>query len=418
MRLIVLGGGPAGIEAARTAAPYAEVTLISLDAPGTWRPLVSRVWLSAVTAGERSVPTIAARAERTIAAWREHCASLLASLEVRVIAGRAHLLGPGRVALMNADGEPEQELTADAVIVATGATEIFPPGLAPNHGRILADTELDTLADTPERALVIGDGTSGFELCHILNLLGAAVTWLVPDAVPQTYLASEVDGYLTRLLERQGVQVMPNARVQRLVAGAQEVMALLADGTRLVADVAMLVTDYRSAPETVGLPAKQAQIDMYGQTKWRGVYLVGDALEPATASVAMAQARAAALHAVRRASGPADTRNIVRSFMERPQVAKIGRLVTEGAHGSVTAALTESLAAHIYDAPEGFLTLTWDHAGRVAGAVAVAPNAAEVLAPVAIAMRMGMRVDDLAATYGPHPSLSELAAIAARKAEL
>jgi len=415
LRLVIIGGGPAGVEAARTAAPHATVTLVSAEAPGLWRPLASRVWLAAAAAGERSTRAIAERAARAVAAWQEQCTTLLAGLEVQMLAGRARLAGPGQVVVEPPDGAPEQRLAADAVIIATGAATVFPPGLEPNHVRILADTELGTLEETPRRALVIGDGTSGFELCHILNLLGAEVTWLVPEEAPRTRLAPEVDGYLTRMLERQGVVVAPEASVQQLVAGEREVMAITADGERRLADVAMVVSSYRSDPEAIGLPADQATVDVYGQTRWRGVYLVGDALEPCAASVAMAQGRAAAQHALRRSSGPADTRHIVLTFMERPQVAKLGRLTTEGAYGSVTAALTEGLAAHIHETPEGFLTLAWDQAGRIAGALAVAPTAADMLAPVAIAMRMGMRLEDLASSYGPHPSLSELAALAARK---
>lgn len=51
------------------------------------------------------------------------------------------------------------------------------------------------------------------------------------------------------------------------------------------------------------------------------------------------------------------------------------------------------------------------------GALAVADQAAEILAPVAVAMRAGLRLAELASSYGPHPSASELVALAARKAE-
>lgn len=417
MRLVVLGGGPAGLEAARAAAPHANVTLVSAAAPGAWRPLMSQVWLAAVTAGLRDLLAIRARAAHAASAWQERCAATLAALDVELLTGRARLAGPGLVELEPADAGPVRRIAADAVIVASGAHDVFPAGLAPNQGRIIDAGALDALAALPASVLVIGDGPSGFELCHIFSLLGATVTWLVPETTPHSRLTPEVDGYLSRLLERQGVQLAPHASALQLSTDADQVTATTADGTSYQADLAVLTTLRRSDPEALGLPAAQAATDVYGQTKWRGVYLVDDDLEPSTASVAMAQARAAALHAVGRSSAPADTRHIVRSFMARPQVAKLGRLATEGAHGSVTVALAEGVAAYVHDTPEGFLTLTWDQAGRVAGALAVAPAAADILAPVALAMRLGMRLDELAAGYAPHPSLGELVALAARKME-
>jgi len=414
MRIVIIGGGPAGVEAARAAAPHATVTLVGDGPPGAWGPLVCRVWLAAVVAGERDIVALGARAARASAGWQARCATDLAALDVEPLAGRGRLDGPGAVLVEGADGA-QSRLEADAVIIAAGAALALPPDLAPDGERILTAEDLGKLRAVPTSALVVGDGPTGFELCHTLSLLGSAVTWLVPEAAPRSGIAPEVDGYLTRLLERQSVRVVPNSRVTRLAARLEGVSAVTASGERHGAEVALLAFGRRPDHTAVGMPADKATTDVYGQTKLHGVYLVGDALAPVAASVAMAQARAAALHAVRRSSEPADVNDIVLAFMEGPQAAKIGRLTTEGAVGSVTVALADSLAAHVMDATEGFLTLAWDYGGRVAGAVAVAPRAAEILAPLAVARRAGMRLEDLAAIYGPHPSVSELAAIAARQ---
>ena len=414
MRIVIIGGGPAGVEAARAAAPHATVTLVADGVPGAWGPLAGRVWLAAAVAGERNLEAIGERVARASAGWQARCAADLAALDVTPLPGRGQLDGPGAVLVKSLDGE-QMRLEADAVIIAAGATLTLPPELAPDGERILAAEDLGKLQSLPASALVVGDGTIGFELCHTLSLLGSAVTWLVPEATPHSGTAPEVDGYLTRLLERQGVHVAPHSRVTRLAARLEGVSAVTVNGERHGAEVAFLAFGRRPDHRAVGLPAEQAATDVYGQTKLHGVYLVGDALAPVAASVAMAQARAAALHAVRRSSEPADIDGIVLAFMEGPQAAKIGRLTTEGAAGSVTVALADSLAAHVMDATEGFLTLAWDYGGRVAGAVAVAPRAAEILAPLAVARRARLRLEDLAAIYGPYPAVSELAAIAARQ---
>ena len=65
---------------------------------------------------------------------------------------------------------------------------------------------------------------------------------------------------------------------------------------------------------------------------------------------------------------------------------------------------------------EGFLALAYNDDRRLAGGVAAGPHAADVLAPVAMAMHMNAPLDDLAAVYSAHPTISELAFTAARLA--
>jgi dihydrolipoamide dehydrogenase len=415
MRVVVLGGGPAGVEAAKTAAPHAAVTLVSAGPVGVSRALAVGAWLAAAADGERDVAAIAGRAEGAAAAWQERCAAELAALDVAVVAGRGRLGEPGE-AFVDAVGEgPAMRIAADAVIVADGAPDEFPPGLTPDGERVFAAAQLGALATPPARVLVLGDGPNGFELCHALSLLGAAVTWLVPGEAPHSGVAPEVDGYLVRLLERQGVQVVAEAEGVRLTRRAGKVSVAVGGGTYR-AEVGVVACGRQVAFAPPGLAADQLKTDIYGQTRRRGVYLI-EPPPPGAASVALARARAAALHAVGRSSAPADTRHIVRSFMRRPQVAKVGRLLTDGAHGSVTVALEECAAAVAAGTTDGFLTLAWDAAGRIDGALAVAPCAAEILAPVAQAMRLNLRLEDLAAGYAPHPSLGELVPLAARKAE-
>lgn len=413
--IVIIGGGPAGLEAARAAAPYATVTLVSNSPPGTWRPLPGRIWLAAVAGGERDLEAIRARVEHACTTWQERTAAELVALDVHILSGRARVVGT-TACIEPLDGSPEVRIEADAVIIAGGAQEIYPDGLSADGVQMLNDAQLGALSSIPADALVVGDGSIGFEMCHILSLLGSEVTWLVPEDAPRSFVAPPVDGYLTRMLERQGVRVVPRANVRRLNADGEAVHAVTSEGARYGAAVALLARARRTDPTSFGLSSEQAATDIYGQTKQRGVYLVGDALNPRTTSVAMAQGRAAALHALGRSSGPAETTDIVVSFMKNPQVARLGHIATEGSRNSVTVSLTESLAAYVDNTLEGFLNLAWDQTGRVVGALAVAPQAAALLAPLALAMRMRLRLEDLADGYGPHPVLSELVAQAARKA--
>jgi dihydrolipoamide dehydrogenase len=97
-----------------------------------------------------------------------------------------------------------------------------------------------------------------------------------------------------------------------------------------------------------------------------------------------------------------------------PQVAQVGDV---GGERSVRVPFSQSLKSHLLSEGDGFLQLYYDEGGRVLGAVAVGPHAADVLSPVAVAIRLGGSLDDLAELYAAYPSLSELPFTAARSAD-
>ena len=65
---------------------------------------------------------------------------------------------------------------------------------------------------------------------------------------------------------------------------------------------------------------------------------------------------------------------------------------------------------------EGFVELAYDQSGKITGGTAVGPHAGDVLAPVALAVQVGASINDMAAIFAAHPTLSELAFAAARRA--
>jgi dihydrolipoamide dehydrogenase len=94
--------------------------------------------------------------------------------------------------------------------------------------------------------------------------------------------------------------------------------------------------------------------------------------------------------------------------------------VGELAHDAemVRVPFTASLKAHLLAESEGFVQVHYSaQAGSVLGGFAFGPHAADVLAPVAVAIQLGATIEDLAATGGANPTISELAFLAARKAQ-
>lgn len=148
-RIVVIGGGPAGVAAASSAAPFADAVTIVSDRPvDAWHQLQpSGVWSTGVdnlfvapgpetsAAREllgRSRVTLAevhAHADRIVRRWSAQQARHLQALGVAFIKGKASFQSPSRLK-MAYDSDDDMTVEADAFIMAAGSIPFAPPPLA------------------------------------------------------------------------------------------------------------------------------------------------------------------------------------------------------------------------------------------------------------------------------------------------
>ena len=100
---------------------------------------------------------------------------------------------------------------------------------------------------------------------------------------------------------------------------------------------------------------------------------------------------------------------------EGPQVAQVGTLSGDDV-ATVAVPFAAGLKAQLGVEAEGFVKLAYGvENGRLCGGAAIGDHAADVLAPVAVALQAKMTIVEFGRLYGAHPTVSELAFIAARQ---
>lgn len=446
--VVVIGGGPAGVTAARAAAAAGgQVVLVANEPIGgraSWHSLVpSKVCLALAEhlddarrcadfglAGPPPQPdldALKARIAREARAWSEHEAAALAAAGVRSIAGTASFTAPDRIAVRGADGASE-EVAFDRAIIASGSVPIFLPALKPDGVRILAPRAIGKLGAWPEAMIIIGGGITGAEYAAFFRTVGAQVTWVTDrDA-----MLERCDGEAAALLEAafaaRGIRMIRSAAVAGARVEGARVLVELADGRTLDGSHAFIAIGRRPDLAELGLDAAgiahSAQgitIDAYCRTSAPAVYAAGDAAGPPyVANRGLAQAHVAGRHALGLATAPFRAEAVIEATYTRPQLAEVGlserTLQAQGRtyrlfRTEYAAALKPRLAGHA----EGFLKITTDADDRrILGACAFGDHAADVLAPITVAIAGGLGVEELAALFAAHPTVSELPGIALR----
>lgn len=447
--IVVIGGGPAAVEAAVAAGQAgASVTLVS-DGPiggrAGWDSLVpSKVWLAAADLlGElhaaevlglaplppaRVAPqAVLARIRAVAQSWSDQALQRLSAAGVTRISGVASFSGPHSLTV-SAEGQPPTTLAADAIIIATGSVPRFPPGLRPDGKRVLAPRFASSLDTLPADIIVVGGGATGCEFTSLFTRLGVPVTWLVGDPRVLPQFAPAAGAHLAQALVDAGVALHTAAMVERIEPEQAGVAVITSDGARYRAAMAFLAIGRRPDLarlnlEAAGLPTNPdgtLTVDSYGQSGVPGIYAVGDAAgAPMLANRAMAQAWIAGRHAAGLTVEPYRPEAIIHAVYSDPEVAQLGSL--EGLPATlqrVRVPYAAGLKGHLSPgAGAGWVELSYEPAsGQIRGALAVGAHAADVLAPVALAVQLGAGLAHLAPVFAAHPALSELAFIAARAA--
>ena len=448
-RIVIIGGGPAGYEAALVAAQLgAQVTVIERDGIGGASVLTDCVPSKTLIAAAGAMTTVhdsavlgvhgaepaavgldlAAVNQRVKGLAVAQSADIHSRLDaegVRIVAGHGRLtdemrgLAAHRVQVLDAAGEVTEELEGDVVLIATGADPRVLPGAEPDHERILDWRDVYDLEEMPEHLVVVGSGVTGAEFASGYLEAGVPVTLVssrdrvLPGEDPD---AAEV---LEEVFQSRGGRLERGraAGVRRTDKGAA---VELTDGRVVEGSHALMTVG--TVPNTGGLnlencgvqltEAGHVVVDRVSRTSVPGVYAAGDVTGVfQLASVAAMQGRIAMWHALGEAVMPIKLKTVAANVFTHPEIATVGvqeAAVSEGDDIElVRLPLATNARAKMSDLRDGFVKLFARRStGVIVGGVVVAPGASELILPIALAVTKGLTVADLAQTFAIYPSLS------------
>ena len=448
-RIAIVGGGPAGYEAALVAVQLeAEVVLVERDGVGGQCVLsdcvpsktfiaTSEVMVHLDDAEQVGVRTdgsvvaevgeVHARVKSLALAQSADITSRLGSEGVKVLHGSACLQGPGRLEVTR-DGGTEQ-VEADVVLIATGAHPRVVQGAEPDGERILDWRQLYDLPDLPEHLVVIGSGVTGAEFANAYLAMGSRVTLVSSRDRVLPGEDRDAAELLQTVFERRGMQVR-RGRAAGVDRTADGVVVRLTDGSTVEGSHALMTVG--SVPNTGGMGLEEAgvtltdggfvQVDRVSRTTVPGVYAAGDCTGVLMlASVAAMQGRIAMWHALGEAVAPLRLGTVAANVFTDPQVASVGVTQTSVETGgvgasTVTLPLATNARAKMLGITDGFVKFFCrPGTGTVLGGVVVAPGASELILPVSLAVQHGLTVDQVSHTFSIYPSLSGSITEAARQ---
>jgi dihydrolipoamide dehydrogenase len=435
----VLGAGPAGYTAAIRAAERGAKTCIiesghvggcclnvgciptkaMLHASEVYRHIV-RASEYGFAAGQPSVDGAAfmGRVAQVVTGLRKGVEKLLKFRKIEVIRGRGRLTARDTIHV-EAEAGP-QDVTAKAIILATGSRPSRPGFLPWDSGKVLTTDEATAAKDLPKSILIVGGGVIGCEFATAYAELGIPTTVVEMLDRLVANIDAEAAKAITQSLEQRGVKILVGSKITGMKASEAGVVAAIEGGQTVEAACALVATG--RAPNTQDLGLEALGIEMAGKvikvddrcaTSVPGVYAIGDIAETRQyAHLATRMGIVAAENATGHAAR--DSRTVLPvGIYTHPEIACVGLSEDEAAKSGAKVRVSRffyqgSGMARAYGDAEGQVKLiAVEGTGEILGALVIGQHATDVVQEIALAMRHELTVDEIAETIHPHPTFVE-----------
>lgn len=366
------------------------------------------------------------RKNEIVASLRDAIGKLLKAAKVEVVAGTAQITAPGVISCNGALYE------ADNIIVAAGSKPSMPPIPGSDSSGVYTSNELlEGEGKEFKSMVIIGGGVIGVECASIYLNLGCQVTIVEMAEHILPPMEKETAQRLAMRLKKMGAVIEASCRVQSISgeAGSMSVTYLDKKGNEKTAcaEAVLMAAGRRAALEGLfgdGLAPELSRgalvADADGRTGIDGIYVIGDAMAGniQLAHVAAAQGENV-IDVICGGKGAVDMSVVPSCVYTYPEIASVG-ISQEQAKAQGMDVIVKKLPTGsngkslIAGGDSGFVKLVAAADGTLLGAQLVCDRATDMIGELALAVRLGVKLEDIAATVHPHPTFVEMIGQVAR----
>jgi glutathione reductase (NADPH) len=315
-----------------------------------------------------------------------------------------------------------RKVTAERFLIATGGRPSRDTGGAPGAEHCITSNEAFQLEKFPKRIVIAGGGYIAIEFAHIFHGLGADVTLVYRGPKILRGFDEDMRDAVTHSSEKRGIRVVVHRVFKRIDKRAGELFAFTDHDEMLEADEVMLAIG--RVPNTDGMGLEKigvelgrrgrVNVDEFSRTNLPHIHAIGDvtdrlALTPVAIHEAMAYVRTVFEHK----PTPVDHVNVPTAVFTQPEVGTVGLTEANALAAGHTIDVYKSSFRPLRNTLSGrderaiFKLIVDSKSDRVLGCHLFAPDAAEIVQIVAVAIKMGATKANFDSTVALHPSLAE-----------
>ncbi|MTG98125.1 MULTISPECIES: dihydrolipoyl dehydrogenase [Myroides] len=348
---------------------------------------------------------------------------LMKKNKIEIIDGFGKVKPGKKVEVTDKDGKVS-EISADHIIIATGARSRELPNLPQDGKKVIGYRQALTLPQQPKKMIVVGSGAIGVEFAYFYNSMGTDVTIVefMPNIVPVE--DEDISKQFERSLKKAGIKIMTNASVEKVDTTGEGVKATVktSKGEEILeADIVLSAVGIKTNIENIGLEdvgiatdRDKILVNEYYQTNIPGYYAIGDVVPgQALAHVASAEG----ILCVEKIAGhhvePLDYGNIPGCTYATPEIASVGMTEKKAKEAGYEIKVgkfpfSASGKAKAAGTPDGFVKVIFDAKyGEWLGCHMIGAGVTDMIAEAVVARKLETTGYEILKAVHPHPTMSE-----------
>lgn len=349
-------------------------------------------------------------------------AANLGKAGVDLVHGRAVFKDAHTVQILNKDGTPDREITADRILIATGGRPWSPEDL-PGIEHAITSEEAFHLPELPKRILIAGGGYIAVEFAGIFAGLGVETTLIYRGPNILRGFDDDVRAHLAGEIEKRGIKVILGCQHASIEKTDTGLVNHLENGMTIETDVVMFATGRIPYVKDLGLEKVGVElteqgaikVDGFSKTNVDNIWAIGDVTDRMNLTP-VAIREAVAFHETVFRDNPMafDYEAVATAVFSQPPVGVVGLSESEARHacpGEVDVYVTRFRPmkyAFTGSDERVLMKLVVDgQSQKVVGVHIVGPEAPEMIQLAAIAVKAGLTKAQWDATCAVHPTMAE-----------
>ncbi|MEW6703008.1 MAG: dihydrolipoyl dehydrogenase [Bacteroidota bacterium] len=350
---------------------------------------------------------------------------LIKKNKVDRIRGYGKLITKSRIDILDNNGKNIDSISANKIIIATGARPKTFSSIPVDNKNIITSTEAMNLPVQPKDLIIIGAGAIGVEFAYFYSVFGTKVT--IVEMLDQILPIEdkEVSETLNKHFKKRGIEILTSTKVEKAeVKGNEVVVTIEKDGKKSELKAEKVLSAIGVTGNVEGFGLEELGVELYKnhikvdkntyQTSVEGIYAIGDVIgQPWLAHVASSEG----IHCIETMKGlnphPINYDNIPGCTYCIPQVASVGMTEAKAREAGYDLKIGKfpfmaSGKAFAIGERDGFVKLIFDAKyGELLGAHIIGPEATELIAELTLAKSMEATFESIVKTVHAHPTLSE-----------
>ena len=347
---------------------------------------------------------------------------LMKKNKIDVIIGHGTLL-PGKKVLVQSENE-EKEVSAEHIIIATGARARELTNLKPDGKKIIEYRKAMTLEKQPKKMVIVGSGAIGVEFAYFYNAMGTEVTIVEyqPRIVPVE--DEDISKQMEKIFVKSGIKVLTSSEVKEIQENGKTLKVIIEkDGksSDIDADVVLSAVGIKANIENIGLEElgvnvenDKIVVDSFYNTNVPGYYAIGDV----TGGQSLAHvASAEGIICVEKIAGldvdKLDYENIPGCTYSQPEIASVGLTELQAKEKGYELKVgkfpfTASGKAQASGTPDGFIKVIFDAKyGEWLGCHMIGSGVTDMIAEAVLGRKLETTGHEVLKSVHPHPTMSE-----------